>query len=126
VSDFTYSLTTAIGQVRLLIPDNDAAAYELKDNEIQYFLDQVASNVNAAAVAACRMLARKFATKVSFDADGLRMDYSQRAAAFAARAEELAGAVGGGISTPTLTREDGYSEAAVSSDYASRIVYVRV
>lgn len=123
---FTYDLSTNAGKVRLLIPDNDSSAYELQDAEIEYFLEQAGSNVKAAAVQACRWLSRKYAQKVSFEADGLRVDHSKRAEVFAARAQELARELAGGMSAPTLSREDGFSDAASTSEYSSRTVYIRV
>jgi hypothetical protein len=127
---FTYSLTTSIGKVRLLIPDNNSAAYYLEDAEIQYFLDEAGSSVKGAAIAACKWLARKFATMVSFEADGTRIEHSERATAFAARAKELQAELFGGMTSLDLTRTDGYHEysptAEDSSEYESDIVYVRV
>ncbi len=123
---FTYVLTTNIGKVRLLVPDKDATAYDLEDAEIQYFLDQVGANVKAAAVAACKWLARKYSKKVSFQADGLSIQNHARAAEFAARAKELEAELLGGMSSPAITREDGYSEAAATSEYErqTKLVYV--
>ena len=123
---FTYDLTTNVGKVRLLIPDNDATAYDLDDDEITYFLGTVGNNVTSAAVKCCRWLARKYAKKVGFTADGLTMQYTQRAAEFAKRADELEAELSGGISIAPLLREDGYSEAAATSDYEGRAVYIKV
>lgn len=123
---FTYDLDTALGQVRFLVPDNDSDAYDLEDAEIEYMLTQVGGNVKAAAVSACKWLARKYSKKATFSADGLSIQHSQRAAEFAARAKELEVELLGGISSVTIEREDGYSEAGVASEYQrqSKIVYI--
>ena len=129
---YTYDLGSSnaaslrISKVRLLIPDNDSTAYDLEDAEITYFLTETGNNVVAGAVKACNWLARKYAKKASFSADGLTMHYGERARLFAERARELETEVSGGMSAVTLSRSDGYSEAATDSDYESRIVYVKV
>lgn len=123
---FTYDLTTNVGKVRLTIPDNDSTAYDLEDAEISYFLGVVGNNVTAAAVKCCRWLARKYSKKVSFTADGLTMQHTQRAAEFAQRADELESELYGGISTSTLIRSDGYSDATATNDYEDRTVYIKV
>ena len=109
---FTYDLSTDIGKVRLLIPDTDATAYYLEDAEITYLLEETGSNVKAAAVSACQWLARKFAQKATFRADGLEIDHSQRAKVFADRAKELQASLEGAMSTVTLDRVDGWSAEA--------------
>lgn len=109
---FTYDLSTDIGKVRLLIPDTDATAYHLEDAEIAYLLEQTGGNVKAAAVEACRWLARKFAQAATFKADGLEIAHSERAKVFSERAKELAATLGGAMSTVPLDRADGYSEEA--------------
>jgi hypothetical protein len=118
---FTYDLTTAIGKVRLLIPDNVLAAYDLEDDEIEYFLGEVGQDVNAAAVRACKWLARKYSKLASFTADGLRVDHTQRAAEYAARAKEIEAELGGGVSSVEITRSDGYSENAATSEYGRQV-----
>lgn len=126
---FTYVLTEAVGQVRLLVPDNNSAAYELEDDEITFFLGQQGQNVTAAAVMACRWLARKFAQSPTFKADGLSISNGDRAKIFAERAEELAAQLQGGYSSVGLNRDgtDGYSEAAQNSDYGgAEVIYVRI
>ena len=125
---FTYDLDTALGQVRFLVPDNDANAYDLQDAEIEYMLDQVGNNVKAAAVSACKWLARKYSKKANFSADGLSIQHSQRAAEFAARAKELEVELLGGISSVAIERQDGYSEVAATSEYQrqGKIVYTDV
>lgn len=114
---FTYDLNNATGTVRLLIPDKDIDAHELEDAEIVYFLSDMGNNVKAAAVAACRWLARKYAQKASFTADGLTMKFTERAQAFAARAEELAKGLQGGVAAVELDRRDGFASAAQEGEY---------
>jgi len=123
---FTYTLTTDLGKVRLLIPDNDSTAYDLEDDEIEYFLTARGDNVTAAASDCCALLARQFAKLSSFSADGLSVQYGQRAQNYAAQATALAAKSQGGMSTVSITREDGYSETAVDSEYQSRTVYIKL
>lgn len=129
---FSYNLsssdagTVRISKVRLLIPDNGSANYELEDAEIGFFLDENGDNVTAAAVASCRWLARKYAQTPTFEADGLRVDASKRAEAYAKRAEELALSLEGGMSSVTMAKTDGYADASDDSEYGSRIIYVQV
>lgn len=119
---FTYDLTTTgasllISQVRLLVPDHTATAYELEDAEISFFLAQNGSNVWAAAADACDHLSRKFSQKVGFTADGLTVGYAERAREYAARAQELRGRVSAGMAAVTLARSDGFSEEAASGEF---------
>ena len=122
---FTYDLATARGKVRFLVPDNDSASYLLEDAEIDYLLGLVGSNVKAAAADCCDQLARRFALKPTFSADGLSVSNGERANTFAARAKELR-ATQGAVSSVTLNRSDGYSEEATDGEYESRTVYIRV
>lgn len=123
---FTYSLDTNRGKVRFLIEDTDLDNYELENDEIDYFLTRTGSNVNAAAVEACFWLARKYAKKASFTADGLSIQHGERARIFAERAKELQAQTIGGMTSVEIDREDGYSEAASSSEYevAHKIIYI--
>lgn len=123
---FTYSLDTARGKVRFLIPDTDLNNYELENDEIDYFLTRTGSVVNAAAIEACFWLARKYAKKASFTADGLTIQNGQKAQIFAERARELQIQAIGGATSVTITREDGYSEAGTGSEYGSahKIIYI--
>ena len=123
---FTYTLTTNLGKVRLLIPDNVATAYDLEDDEITYFLTERGSNVQAAAADACQWLARKYAKLATFTADGLTVQHGERAAQYAARAKELRADVAGSMSTIAITRTDGYSEEAGDSEYESQTIYIKV
>ena len=123
---FTYDLTTDVGKVRLLIPDNVEADAELQDDELEYFLDQTGDHVKGAAVLACKTLARKYARQFSFRADGLQIDRSKRAEVFAKRAEELEAELSGSMSTVELNRTDGYEDESTDTDYESRTIYIKV
>ena len=123
---FTYDLETGTGQVRLLVPDNDNDNYDLEDAEIAYFLDQRGDSAKAAAVMACNWLARMYAKKATFEADGLSIQHSKRAEVYAARAKELGAEMHGSMSVVTIDRQDGYSDEATDSEYQSRTVYVKV
>jgi hypothetical protein len=54
---FTYSLSTDRGKVRLLIPDNRAAAYVFEDDEIDSLLVLEGSNLRRAAALALETIA---------------------------------------------------------------------
>jgi len=123
---FSYDLTTALGQVRFMLDDTEATAYELEDAEITWMLAQRGSNVKATAVDACNWLARKYAKLASFSADGLSVQYGQRAQNYAERAKELAASAQGGMGSVPLTREDGYSVEAGDSEYESRTIFIKV
>lgn len=123
---YTYSLSTDIGKVRLLIPDNVEADAELTDEELQYFLDETGDHVKGAAVLACKTLARKYAKLFSFRADGLQIDRSKRAEVYAARAHELEAELSGSMSTVTLNRTDGYEDEATDTDYEIKTIYIKV
>lgn len=123
---FSYDLSTDIGKVRFLIPDNDSTAYDLEDAEIEYLLEQRGDSVNAAAVDCCKWLARMYAKKATFSDAGFSIHHTERAEAFAKRAAELAAEVSGSYSTVSITRSDGYSEEATDSEYESRIVYIEI
>lgn len=107
----TNATTLAISQVRLLIPDNDATAYDLADAEVTYFLTEAGNNITAAAVLACEQLGRKYAKQATFSADGLSVQYGERARLFGERAMQLRATNGGAFSQAALSREDGFSAA---------------
>jgi hypothetical protein len=123
---FTYDLATNRGKVRFIVPDTDSTAPYLTDVEIDHCLNE-AGTVKAAAVMACNWLARRFAQRATFTADGLTVQNSQRAEAFAARAKELMREMQGAMTAVTVDRDDGYHEAAVDdSEYEKRTVYIEV
>ncbi len=123
---FTYDLAAPLGEVRLLIPDNDADNFELQDAEINKHLSRMGNNVDAAAAESCDMLARLYAKRAGFTADGLTVRHGERARQYAARAAELRARLGGSISSVTLDKTDGFADEATDSEYGSRTVYVRV
>jgi len=127
---FTYDLAATgddllVSKVRLEIPDTDSVAYELEDAEILYYLDTVGNSILRAAVKCCRQLARKYAQKHNFTADGVTVNMAARAEAFSKRADELERSINGGISSIDLDRQDGWSDEAADSEYDNHIVYIR-
>lgn len=54
--DWTYDLTTAIGRVRLYIPDTADTPSGFRDSELQLFLDANGGDIFAAAADACDVL----------------------------------------------------------------------
>jgi|TARA_Y100000310_G_scaffold220455_1_gene221983 hypothetical protein len=123
----TYELTNDIGKVRFLIPDTDITDAELSDAEVTHLLSISGGTVNAAAIAGCRWLSRKYAQQITHTTEGgARFDLSKRAETYAARAKELEDQLIGGASFVGLDREDGYSEEATDSEYATRRVYIEV
>lgn len=123
---FTYLLSSNVGKVRLLIPDTVAATAELSDEEIEQFLSWRGNNVNAAAVMACEQLARKYAQAPTFTDTSFSVSNGERARLYAERAKELAAQLGGHATTKLVTRSDGYSDAAGSTDYESTTIYIKV
>lgn len=123
---FTYDLATARGQVRLLVPDKNSGDYLLEDDEIDYFLTQRGGSARAAAADCCDQLARQFALKPTFSADGLSVQNGQRAQTFADRARELRSSMSDAISSMKLNRSDGYEDEATTSEYEDRTVYIKV
>ncbi|MFA4972550.1 MAG: hypothetical protein WC683_08035 [bacterium] len=123
---FTYDLTTAIGKVRFLIPDDDSANYDFEDDEITHLLTLAGSNVTAAAIKGCRLLSRKYAKRATLVTDARGQAYAMRSNDLAKRADELEKSEIGGMSTLTLTRQDGYHDESTTSEYerAARIVYI--
>ena len=123
---FTYVLTTAIGKVRFLIPDDDSAAYDLEDDEITYLLTLAGSNVTSAAVKGCRLLSRKYAKRATLVTDARGQAYALRSSDLAKRADELEKGEMGGMASVELSRQDGYHDESTLSEYerASKIIYI--
>lgn len=123
---FTYDLTTNVGKVRFLIPDNDSTAYDFEDAEITHLLTLAGSNITGAAIKGCRQLARKYAKRATLVTDGRGQAYAMRSNDLAKRADELEASELGGMSALTLTRQDGYHDESTTSEYerAARIVYI--
>ena len=79
----SYDLTTQIGQVRLLISDNDETDEIFKDDELQAFLDMEGSDKLAAAqaldtIADNKALASKVLTSSDVAVDGAKLADSLR------------------------------------------------
>lgn len=104
IVDFTYSLTTNVGKLRLEIGDitNGTGVKpdgnNFSDTELNYFLSQEGSTVGRAAARACEVLARMFAGMVDLTAGPRRESLSQAAKAYADRANELRRQYGGATS----------------------------
>lgn len=76
--------------VRFWIGDTTEATQQLSDEELAYLLTLAGGNVLQAAVAGCLQLANRYSSQVDFAVETeLRVDLSQRAAAYAKRAQEL-------------------------------------
>lgn len=106
-------------KVRTELQDTDSSDPLLQDEEIDYFLAAEGS-VRGAAARAAEAIARKFARKVSFQADGTRVDHSGRAAQYQALAVSLRTNVESGISTVQSRMTDGYEPAGSTDDVADR------
>jgi len=87
---FTYNLASSEGQIRLLIMDNNAAAYVFEDAEISAFLTLESANVRKGAALALETLASNeaFVLKVIQLLD-LKTDGAKTADALMKRAAAL-------------------------------------
>lgn len=112
---FTYDLNSSDAaiarrsRVRLLIPDNDPASYELEDEELDFFISEAGANIYAAAAAACDWLARKWSQTPAFRVDNVQVDSTSRAQLYAQRAAELRAQAAGGLASVPVQRVDGYA-----------------
>jgi hypothetical protein len=76
--------------VRFWIGDTTETTPQLSDEEIAYLLSLTGGNVLQAAIAACVQLANRYSSQVDFAVETeLRVQLSQRAEAYAKRAQEL-------------------------------------
>lgn len=109
---------TDVEKVRLKIGDTNVTAALFSDTEIEYFLEEEAGNVAGAAAAACEALAARFSTDVDVTTDDQSLKRSQRAAAFAKRAEDLREQAekNAGIGTVTTQKIDGYNDTEVGNE----------
>lgn len=118
MSDFSYDLTTSVGQLRLEIGDEvfesgvKPSGDNFTDTELTYFLTQEGSIVGRAAARACEVLSRSYAGLVDLTVGPRRETLSQAAKAFLDRAKELrrqygGSAAGGAYSAGWLRSEDG-------------------
>jgi hypothetical protein len=80
--------TSPLYQVRALIGDVMQGDQQLMDAEISWQLTQF-SNVNLAAAACCRMMARKFARQVDITQGHLNTNYSARRKAYEELSKDL-------------------------------------
>lgn len=76
--------------VRFWVGDTTETTPQLSDEEIAYLLSLTGGNVLQAAIAGCLQLANRYSSQVDFAVETeLRVDLSQRAEAYATRAQEL-------------------------------------
>lgn len=120
----TTSLTTEIGQVRLELGDDNAAAgvlpdgSNLSDEQVTLYLAREGSVMRAVA-GICEMLATRWAAVADLHVGPRRESYSQISKQYAARAATLRERYGDseawldGLLSVPVRREDGYG-AAVS------------
>lgn len=105
MSDWSYDLTTSVGQLRLEIGDEvyesgvKPSGDNFTDTELEYFLAQEGSSVGRAAARACEVLSRAYAGLVDLTVGPRRESLSQASAAFQKRAGELRKQYGGGATS---------------------------
>lgn len=76
--------------VRFWVGDTTETTPQLSDEEIAYLLSLTGGHVLQAAIAGCVHLANRYSSQVDFAVETeLRVDLSQRAEAYAKRAQEL-------------------------------------
>lgn len=75
--------------VRLWIGDTSTSAHLLTDEEIQYVLGSISSNVIMASAECCDLVVAKYSRQADFDNEGLAVKASQRAEAYRKRAIDL-------------------------------------
>lgn len=76
--------------MRFWVGDVTEATPQLSDEEIAYLLSLTGGNILQAAIAGCLQLANRYSSQVDFAVETeLRVDLSQRAQAYAKRAQEL-------------------------------------
>ena len=112
---FTYSGDPALSQldeVRFLIQDTDRDDFELGDEEVNYLLTRH-GDASAAAIAACNVLAAKYAGLVDKAVGDLQLSLSQRTEHFRDLAKHLSTTAGGSTTRPkprimgrTFTQKD--------------------
>lgn len=78
-----------LDSVRFLVGDTDINDQQLQDEEINYLLAQNGNNVYLSAAAAANAIAAKFARLVDKSVGDLKLNFSQRQAAYATLAKEL-------------------------------------
>lgn len=87
---FSYDLTTDVGKVRLLVPDNKASAYVFEDAEYTALLALESNDVRCAAALALETIASDTAMTLKvITINGLSTNGQATAAALMARAAKL-------------------------------------
>lgn len=89
---WTYSgnpATSLRDQVRFLIGDTDPDDPLLQDEEIDWLLAQSNQNVLAAAAEACQAISARYSRQADRQVGDLRIALSQKAEAYAKRAQEF-------------------------------------
>jgi hypothetical protein len=139
MSDFSYDLSTDIGQLRLELGDTAPSdgvrpdGSNFTDSELQHFLSRE-GNINLALAAACEVLSRMWSVVSSLSVGSRREALSDVAKAWSERARELREKYGGGMvpSVAGVIRVDGFSDdvasddvEAASSEFSGDFRYVR-
>lgn len=75
--------------VRLWIGDTSTGDPLLTDEEIQYVLGSISSNVIMASAECCEFIVAKYSRQADFDNEGLAVKASQRAEAYRKKASDL-------------------------------------
>lgn len=104
---FTYDLTTAIGKVRLRIPDKDSQAPLFDDAEIQAFLDANGADVLLATAEAIETIAGDPQRLQEFQRGAIRKT-PQLAFNLRERARQLRDQAMGGITIGSIERGEFY------------------
>ena len=108
---FTYDPQTDRGKVRLLVGDVESTTAVLSDAEVDYFLAEE-GGPDAAAVAACEAIARRYAHQADFTQDDTSVKAGERAKTWASLADSLRARISGNaIRTMRTQRSDGYSDS---------------
>jgi len=116
---FTVNLGTSIGQVRILVGDDQEGKGPLpdganfSDDQIGFFLSQEDNDPGRAAALTCENLATRYSVLVDIAIGPRRESLSQAAKAFREQAVEMRDKYGGGsegVISVGLIRVDGYSD----------------
>jgi hypothetical protein len=112
---------TDLWKVRVAIQDTDSSDPLLTDEEIGWFIADE-DTVDEAAARAAEAISYKFARKVSFTADGTRVDHSERAKVYRELAKVLreTSSGAGNIHTVQTRMTDGYEPDGSITTVADR------
>jgi hypothetical protein len=94
-------MPTTKDEVRFLIGDTDTTDQQLSNEEVAYLLSEFGSPVLAAQQAA-QALAAKFSRLVTKEVGDLRIEYSDRAKAYASMADALGGSTAAAVGNAQL------------------------